>query len=38
MQKDAPCPVRLLDCPDGRELADTDTPADLAALETAAQP
>ena len=36
--KDAPCPVRLLDCPDGRELADTDTPADLAALETAAQP
>lgn len=36
--KDSPCPVRLLDCPDGRELADVDTPADLAALETAAQP
>lgn len=35
--KDAPCPVRLLDCPDGRELADVDTPADLAALEAAAQ-
>lgn len=36
--KDAPCPVRLLDCPDGRELADTDTPAALAALEAAARP
>lgn len=31
--RDAPCPVRLLDCPDGRELADIDTPAALAALE-----
>lgn len=35
--KAAPCPVRLLDCPDGRELADIDTPAALAALEAAAE-
>lgn len=36
--KDAPCPVRLLDCPDARELADIDTPEALAALEAAANP
>lgn len=35
--RDAPCPVQLLDCPDGRELADIDTPAALAALEAAAE-
>lgn len=35
--RDSPCPVRLLDCPDGRELADIDTPAALAALEAAAK-